>query len=257
MDHGGGSGAGATRPEARQIYEDHFSRVYAFALRIVGDEEEARDIAQETFVAVVDGIGAFRGESAVCTWVLSIAKNLCYKRLKDRREKKFSDIEAIIDEYSEEPSAEQSILERRFYIEEVRNGCLLGLLQCLNFAQRCVFVLHLLNDVPIAEIAVIMGKSPNSIRIILSRARAGMRDFLCANCSMVRKGARCSCANMIAFSLKRNLIEKYHPRTDIPEIQEELRRFADEVELYRALPAPEIAIARLLESGRYKIFPNS
>jgi len=49
------------------------------------------------------------------------------------------------------------------------------------------------------------------------------------------------------------LIEKYRPSIGIPEIKDELRSFADEVELFRSLPEPEAALSRLIEGGRYEI----
>jgi RNA polymerase sigma-70 factor, ECF subfamily len=236
------------------LYGECFPRVYAFALRMLGDEESALDVAQETFVAVIANAGSFRGESAVLTWVLSITKNLCRKRLKGSREKSFGDIEALVDRYSRGPSAAHSEIERLFYVEEVKEGCLVGLLQCLPFAQRCVFILNLLCGLPIADVGRVMGRSENSIRILLSRARSGIRAFLCENCSLMREGNKCSCANMIEFSLTRDLIERYRPELGVPEIKAELKRFADEVELYRSLPEPEAAISSVLESGRYAIF---
>jgi RNA polymerase sigma-70 factor, ECF subfamily len=240
--------------DLESLYERCLPRVYSFALRMLGDEEAARDVAQETFASVIAKIGGFRGECAALTWILSIAKNICRKRLAGRRENSFGDIEALVDRYSEEPSDSYSEIERRFYVEEVKEGCLIGLLQCLPFAQRCVFILNLLCDLPVAEIGRVMGKSENSIRILLSRARSGMRAFLCENCSLIKAGNTCSCANMIGFSLARGLIERYRPELGVQEIKDELKGFANEVELYRSLPGPESAIAKLLKDGHYRIF---
>jgi hypothetical protein len=59
---------------------------------------------------------------------------------------------------------------------------------------------------------------------------------------------------MIDFSLRHDLIESYRPELGLNLIREEVRRFSDEVELYRSLPQPEAAIAGLIKSGRYAIF---
>ena len=59
---------------------------------------------------------------------------------------------------------------------------------------------------------------------------------------------------MIEFSLDNDLIERYRPEPGIPQVKEELRRFSDEVELYRSLPEPHAAIAQLMRSGRYALF---
>jgi hypothetical protein len=59
---------------------------------------------------------------------------------------------------------------------------------------------------------------------------------------------------MINFSLSRNLIERYRPELSPRAVSDELRRFADEVELYRSLPEREAEIAKLLADERYRIF---
>jgi len=54
----------------------HFERpVYALCFRLLGDAEEARDAAQETFLKVYRGLGRFRGESGLKTWIYRIAIN--------------------------------------------------------------------------------------------------------------------------------------------------------------------------------------
>src|SRR5689334_25119800 len=79
----------ARLPEARLIsrlragdldaFEDlvaHFERpVYALCFRLLGDAEEARDAAQETFLKVYRGLGGFRAESGLKTWIYRIAIN--------------------------------------------------------------------------------------------------------------------------------------------------------------------------------------
>jgi RNA polymerase sigma factor (sigma-70 family) len=236
-----------------RLYEETLPRLYSFALRMLGDEEAARDVAQETFALAIAKADSFRAESAASTWIFSIARNLCLKRLQGARERSFGDMETLIDNQGARPPSERSDAERRFYVEEVKQGCLLGLLQCLPLAQRCVFILHLLNEVPVAEVATIMDKSENAIRILLTRARSGMKGFLCNNCSLMKAGNTCSCENMIDFSLKRDLIAKYGPTMSAPEIAGELRLFADETELFMSLPDPAEAFSRLVRSGRLEI----
>ena len=235
------------------LYAECLPRVYGFACRMLGDKDAALDVAQDTFAIAVAQAESFPGESAPLTWLLSITRNLCLRRLAQAQGRRFEDFEAVIARSAKGPSLSYSDDERSFYVEEVKVGCLVGLLQCLPFSQRCVFVLHLLNDLPIADVGRIMGKNENSIRILLSRARSRMRTFLCQNCSLMG-GNTCSCTNMVEFSLKNDLIARYRPHPGIPQIKAELRRFSDEIELYRSLPEHQSAIARLIKSGRYAIF---
>lgn len=256
----GGAPAGAPvldRAAIERLYAESLPRVAAFAARMLRDAEAGEDIAQESFAAALASASSFRGESSPLTWVLSIARKLCLKRLERMREISFADIEALIDARSEPPAPGRSEEELRFYVEEVKEGCLAGLLLCLPEAQRCVFVLHLLNGFPIRQVAEVLGRSANATRILLFRARAGMRRFLCANCSRMARGGKCSCENMVEFSLERGLIQSYRPGLEVEDIEADLREFSDEVELYRSLPDPAAAISSALESGKYRIAPKA
>ena len=245
-------GAG-TSLDIERLYGACSSRLYAFAYRMLGDREAALDVVQESFVVALAQADTYRGEAAPLTWLTSIARNLCLRRLRRLRERTFEDFETIIEEHAQQPTSAYSDPERRFYLAEVTEGCLTGLLQCLPRSQRCVFVLHVLNDLPIADVASVMGKSQNAVRILLSRARSSMRRFLCQNCNLLG-GANCECANMIEFSLARHLIAPCEHNVDTDSVVDDLRRFADEVELYRSLPNPTAAIAAALESTRFAIF---
>jgi RNA polymerase sigma-70 factor (ECF subfamily) len=238
-----------------RLYEECLPAVYGFAYRMLGDRESALDAAQESFVRALAGASSFRGESAPLTWLLSIARNVCLRRMSGGRERTLADFEAAVERFGREPAPTHSEVERRVYVEEVKEGCLIGLLQCLPIGWRTAFILVLLNDVSIADAARIMGRSENSVRILVSRARSRLRAFLCENCSLLGAGG-CSCSRMIEFSLDRDLIERYRPEIVVPRVRDELRRFSDEVELYRSLQDSADAIAEAMKSGRYSLFAS-
>lgn len=59
--------------------------IYALAYRVIGREEEARDIVQETFLRAFRGIGNFRGQAKFSSWVYRIALNLCRDWIRRER----------------------------------------------------------------------------------------------------------------------------------------------------------------------------
>ena len=59
--------------------------IYALAYRVIGREEEARDIVQETFLRAFRGIGNFRGQAKFSSWVYRIALNLCRDWIRRQR----------------------------------------------------------------------------------------------------------------------------------------------------------------------------
>ena len=67
------------------LVERHETRVYNVCLRILGDREDARDAAQDTFITVLRKLPQFRGESAFSTWLHRVAVNACYDALRKRK----------------------------------------------------------------------------------------------------------------------------------------------------------------------------
>ena len=67
------------------LVEEHQRYVYNLALRVVRDENEALDLAQETFVRAWTALPNFKGQSQFRTWLYRIVTNLCYNRLPNLR----------------------------------------------------------------------------------------------------------------------------------------------------------------------------
>lgn len=70
-------------PDAFELLvRTHQDRVYDFCLRMLGDREEASDLAQEIFVSVHQNLRRFREDSKLSTWLFRICRNHCLNRLK-------------------------------------------------------------------------------------------------------------------------------------------------------------------------------
>src|SRR4030095_11621633 len=59
--------------------------IYALAYRVIGREEEARDVVQETFLRAYRGIRNFRGQAKFSSWIYRIALNLCRDWMRRER----------------------------------------------------------------------------------------------------------------------------------------------------------------------------
>ena len=83
-----------------ELVRAHERRVFGLVFRMVGNCEEAEDLAQEVFVRVFEAIDQFRGDARLSTWIYRIAVNLCKNRskyLSRRHSNKQDDIEALGD----------------------------------------------------------------------------------------------------------------------------------------------------------------
>jgi RNA polymerase sigma-70 factor, ECF subfamily len=67
------------------LLERHESRVYGLCLRILGDPDDARDAAQDTFLIVLRKLDRFRGDAAFTTWLHRVTVNACYDELRKRK----------------------------------------------------------------------------------------------------------------------------------------------------------------------------
>lgn len=192
-----------------QAYHRYSSMVMNLAYRMLGRREEAEDIVQQTFFQLFRSIGEFRGDCTLSTWVYTIAKNLCLQQLRKTTPKSFENFEQLIQRAQHESvSQDISEMEKGDCIRQVKEGCLLGLLQCLPVQQRLAFVLHLLLKLDLKMVAAIIGKTDNATRILIHRARHHLKKFLCRQCSWYQKNNPCRCENLISFSLKNGWIER-------------------------------------------------
>lgn len=248
--------------------DNYTSKIYNLAYKMLGHREDAEDITQDTIVQVYSNIKGFKGNSSLYTWVYKIAKNLCLKHLQGKKRNTFTSLEEIIYKVqSKKASKSFSAIEKNFYINQVKEGCLIGLLKCLSFYQRAAFILNVLFNIKIKSLARILDKSENAIRILVHRSKQNIKSFLCENCSLYNSNNFCKCENLIEFSLKQGWIEKYYPdKVDgtpylsLERIEDELIGLKKIIYLYKDLsekkPTEEFIekMKTMLEEGELKVF---
>ena len=236
----------------RVLYERYGKKVYNLAYKMCGNQDDADDIVQGTFVRAFRNIDGFREESGVYTWLYTIAKNLCLRLLENRKKSTVSSLDTLIHTV---PVAENeySAIEKQYYIDQVKEGCLLGLLRCLSFYQRIAFILYTLLEMRVKDIAVIIDKSETATRTLVHRARQNIRGFLCRNCHYYDPDNPCRCENFIDFSLKQGWIKKMTdsaPQSQVTamEIEMEIRDLKKISAIYHSLPEhrPPEDIIRLI-----------
>ena len=68
------------------LYDATAADIYRYLEVLLGDSDAAQDVLQETFLAIWQKAAHFRGDASIKTWLLSIARNLAYTRLRNTRE---------------------------------------------------------------------------------------------------------------------------------------------------------------------------
>jgi RNA polymerase sigma factor (sigma-70 family) len=220
------------------LVERHSGKLYRLAYRMCGSNEDAEDIVQQTFVLAYTNIGGFLAESSLYTWMYAIARNQCLKLLEKRKKDRFSSMETLIAAAHSDESADGfSASEKRCYIRQVREGCLLGLLRCLPFYQRMAFILNVLLRIRAKDVAAVIGKTENATRLLVHRARRNLKDFLCRNCSLYDPRNPCRCENLVHFSLKRGWIQTADGQTDARRADDELASVVKEIDGLKRITA--------------------
>jgi RNA polymerase sigma-70 factor (ECF subfamily) len=158
------------RPEAVRWLLDEVAPIvhgYVWA-RVGGDRGATEDLLQETLLEAVASAAAFRGDSAVSTWMCGIARHKVarYWERERRDEIAQSRLRAVV---SDEEDREDELLRR----EEV--AAALGRLPALH---RQVLVLKYLDGLAVAEIADQVGRTRVQVQSLLQRARDGLRREL-------------------------------------------------------------------------------
>jgi RNA polymerase sigma-70 factor (ECF subfamily) len=152
-----------------ELYKRHKDKVYALALRLTNNVQDAEDIVQDVFIQVYRKIGNFRGDAAFTSWLYRIATNISLSAL--RRRKRLPD---------ELEGRESKISDRKLNAHDapVLRPFLERAISSLPPKARMVFVLHDVQGFQHNEIAEMMGCSEGTSKSQLHKARAQLRKVL-------------------------------------------------------------------------------
>jgi RNA polymerase sigma-70 factor (ECF subfamily) len=167
-----------------RLLDAHGARLYSFASRMCKNSEDARDIVQETLLAVFRSLKDFRGESRFQTWLFKIAANACWKM---KRKGKFEPEEELsLDEFmprapGQAPKPDIADWtqnpEELFFRAELK-AVVDAAIADLPPKYRVVLVLRDLEQFSTEEVAGVLGLSPEAVKSRLHRARLVVRERL-------------------------------------------------------------------------------
>jgi RNA polymerase sigma-70 factor, ECF subfamily len=144
--------------------------LYRFLVHLLRDEDEARDIFQDTYVRVFRGLDGFRGDANITTWVLRIGRNLAWNR--HRRAKTRQAIETSLEGSDLDPPAAET---------RQTHGDLHLALTYLPDVQREAVLLFYMEGFSVEDVARVTGRPANTVKSDLARARTRLREHLEGN----------------------------------------------------------------------------
>jgi RNA polymerase sigma factor (sigma-70 family) len=223
--------------------------VFRLALRMTAHPQDAEDAAQEVLIKIVTRLDGFRGQSSLRTWAYRIAANHLLHRKKSRVEalaldfRKFGD--DLLDGLSAEPDPDPLLAE------QVKLGCTLAMLTCLDREHRLAFILGDVFDLPHETAAAVCEVSEATFRQRLSRSRRSLEAFTKSFCGIVNSEAPCRCGKRVARAEQLGRIERgkrEHGRA-LPLATQEMEALHATARLMRSHPV-YAAPQTLLESVR-------
>ena len=159
----------------RWVVQTHQRMLFSLALKMLCDEEEAKDAVQDTFIRVWQRIREYDSDKAFTTWIYTIASRLCLDRLKRMsRIIAMPDDEMVVRRFATE-SDSQRVLENQEWVSIVRT-----MAEGLSDKQRLVFTLCQLEGLSSEEAQEITGLDARQVKSNLYVARQTIRKRLTA-----------------------------------------------------------------------------
>lgn len=160
-----------------RLVELYTARVYNLAYRMLGNTEDAHDVAQDAFLRAYDALPRFRGDAQFSTWLYRIVVNVCHDELS-RRKRRPSPLTELEPEHTETPTAEPAAPDTTedAVLRGERQRALHAAIAELPMPFRAVLVLYDLQGFSYEEMADILRVNIGTIKSRLNRARNLLRE---------------------------------------------------------------------------------
>lgn len=170
------------RASFRYIVQSYERMVHTVALRIVGNREDAEDVAQSVFLTLYKKAGTFRGDARLSTWLYRITVN---RALNVRRRQKWERVLNFFDGDGDQDASHMdrfegdgSLRPDRLLERAEQGGLLQRALDRLPDNQRTAMILHKYEGLSYEEIALILKVSLSAVESLMYRAKGSLQKQL-------------------------------------------------------------------------------
>ena len=165
---------GGDRQALEGLLERHQAEAYRFGMRMCRDPEDAKDVLQDTLLAMARGIHDFRGASSMSTWLYTIARSFCIK--KRRRGKSVAHGEVGAFDGDAFPDASPAAHPDDALAAKQVTAALERAIADLEPMYREVLLLRDVEGLTAPEVAEVVGATPQAVKSRLHRARLSVRE---------------------------------------------------------------------------------
>jgi RNA polymerase sigma-70 factor (ECF subfamily) len=161
------------------LVDRYLPSVYNFCVRYTGNNSDADDVAQETFLKAWRHLGRFNTDKPFKTWLFAIAKNSATDIMRKRRSVTFSqfdtadDTNVLVDTLADPEPLPEELFERASLANDVRTA-----LVHLKPRDQAILQFRYVEDLSFEDIARVLSMSPNTVRSLHRRALIALRKIL-------------------------------------------------------------------------------
>ncbi len=161
------------------LIEAHQHRVIGTVAKMLGDDGDAEDIAQQVFIRVWKSAARYEPTAKFTTWLFKITRNLVFNELRRRKRHPAQSLDDTSEDrqplQAPDPGAkapDESLLNEEMQV------AIQQAIDALPEVQRMAIILRRYDDVPYEEIGEVLGLSVQAVKSVLFRARTELREKL-------------------------------------------------------------------------------
>lgn len=212
-----------------KAYEEYLSKLKSYLYRLTCDKEIANDLAQDTFIKVIEKQNQFEGQSSIKTWIFSIGTNLAMDWLRKRKrwpETAQEDSKALAQS---DPIYRITFLDisqnsptGAFDFKEHISFCFTCVAKTLVIEQQVTLILKDIYDFKVREISKILSSPAGTVKHWLFSARQTMTEIFERRCALVNKEGVCyQCSELNGlFNPNQKKLKNVFPKADKEKLYE-------------------------------------
>lgn len=149
-----------------EIYHTYWKKIFRLCMGYVNNEDMAKDLCQETFIAVFQQLPGFRQEASIGTWIYRIATNICLRQVHVEKRMPKNELPYQITDVSEKDHKEE---------QEKMTDFLYQCISELPELERIIISLEL-EEMKQKDIADVVGISPANVRVKIHRIKEKLTE---------------------------------------------------------------------------------
>ena len=158
------------------LISPYLDTTYRLCLRMMGNEQDAADMAQEALVRAWRSLSTYKAQSRFSTWLYRITQNVCLDELRKRKNRQAESLQEL-HEAGFDPPDNAATPETAAEIQDTRTQ-LAHAIGKLNDEHRAAILLRDVHGLSYEEIASVLDVNLNTVKSRISRARANLRSIL-------------------------------------------------------------------------------